>query len=597
MEDVVVRRRVGLMAAVAIVATVVAALYLWRFAGTHAGIDLVLGLVLGTVAVVHGLAFGDARTPLLVADSTGVRVRLGGGWSGIPWESVERVEVKRRGRVRDGHIRLVADAEVVLSTSGRRARAAARLNRLLYGAPLVTPYGLSTLVSVVDVAASMTRLADGRAEVTEAEQEPGETAATVELTTGTATQHQALHEPDLSGGPLVPASQATPRAATLERAVSGLRSRARRAEVTMPVHRQPAADGTLALSSEQQTEPLPELAQLRRRDDHEADRGAYGLDSGDADRPPEGNIALIIDATTDLSARAMRKVRQSGSAPTAPGVSEPDGSSDDLLQERARDDAQAEQSLEPAGLVIGHQLVQARTRLGLTVDELADRTRIRPYVIDHIEVDDFAPCGGDFYARGHLRMLARVLGLEADPLLTTYDEQFAVSPVNPRQVFEVERASGTSGIVRGSASGSSWGALIAAVLVLLLMWGVARYFTHDPHVVPNSFPQAQTSAGLGSTGIGSELNATPVDTQVKVRAVGGSSQVVVRDASGKTLFRGRLTDGHAKAVVGVAPLQVTVGNGGVIRLTAHGRHLGLMGSSGVAAHATVRAARTPSSTH
>ena len=55
----------------------------------------------------------------------------------------------------------------------------------------------------------------------------------------------------------------------------------------------------------------------------------------------------------------------------------------------------------------------ARTRIGLTVDQLAERTRIRPHVIESIEVDDFAPCGGDFYARGHLRTLARVLGIDA----------------------------------------------------------------------------------------------------------------------------------------------------------------------------------------
>ena len=68
-------------------------------------------------------------------------------------------------------------------------------------------------------------------------------------------------------------------------------------------------------------------------------------------------------------------------------------------------------AVEPADdPVIGPELAAARTRLGLSVDQLAERTRIRPHVIESIEVDDFAPCGGDFYARGHLRTLARVLG-------------------------------------------------------------------------------------------------------------------------------------------------------------------------------------------
>ena len=70
-------------------------------------------------------------------------------------------------------------------------------------------------------------------------------------------------------------------------------------------------------------------------------------------------------------------------------------------------------SIEPAARPGDRpELAAARTRLGLTVDQLADRTRIRPHVIESIEVDDFAPCGGDFYARGHLRTLARVLGID-----------------------------------------------------------------------------------------------------------------------------------------------------------------------------------------
>ena len=65
-----------------------------------------------------------------------------------------------------------------------------------------------------------------------------------------------------------------------------------------------------------------------------------------------------------------------------------------------------------------------------------------PHVIEAIEVDDFAPCGGDFYARGHLRTLARVLGVDVAPLLETYDERYADAPIDPRRVFEAELATG-----------------------------------------------------------------------------------------------------------------------------------------------------------
>ena len=47
----------------------------------------------------------DARTPLLVADDLGVRIRLGNQWRGLPWDAVDRVVVQpRRGPFRDGRL-------------------------------------------------------------------------------------------------------------------------------------------------------------------------------------------------------------------------------------------------------------------------------------------------------------------------------------------------------------------------------------------------------------------------------------------------------------------------------------------------------------
>ncbi len=128
----------------------------------------------------------------------------------------------------------------------------------------------------------------------------------------------------------------------------------------------------------------------------------------------------------------------------------------------------AQPAAEP---VIGPQFAAARRRLGLTVDALAERTRIRPHVIEAIEVDDFSACGGDFYARGHLRTLARVLGLDVAPLLETYDDRYADAPIDPRRVFEAELAG--AGSIRATRGGPNWSVLVAAVMALILCWSVA----------------------------------------------------------------------------------------------------------------------------
>lgn len=74
---------------------------------------------------------------------------------------------------------------------------------------------------------------------------------------------------------------------------------------------------------------------------------------------------------------------------------------------------------------IGQSLSAARIAAGYTVADLSTRTRIRPKVLNGIEEEDFVPCGGDFYARGHIRSLCRVLGLDPEPLLAEFDREHA----------------------------------------------------------------------------------------------------------------------------------------------------------------------------
>jgi transcriptional regulator with XRE-family HTH domain len=70
---------------------------------------------------------------------------------------------------------------------------------------------------------------------------------------------------------------------------------------------------------------------------------------------------------------------------------------------------------------IGATLAKARRDAGLTVAEVSERTRIRETIIRGIEQDDYSACGGDFYARGHLRSIARVVGADAAALVGEYD--------------------------------------------------------------------------------------------------------------------------------------------------------------------------------
>jgi transcriptional regulator with XRE-family HTH domain len=70
---------------------------------------------------------------------------------------------------------------------------------------------------------------------------------------------------------------------------------------------------------------------------------------------------------------------------------------------------------------IGETLTRARQQAGLTVTQVSRQTRIRETIIRKIEQDDYSECGGDFYARGHIRAIAKAAGADPDPLIREYD--------------------------------------------------------------------------------------------------------------------------------------------------------------------------------
>lgn len=82
---------------------------------------------------------------------------------------------------------------------------------------------------------------------------------------------------------------------------------------------------------------------------------------------------------------------------------------------------------------IGEALAEAR-RAGLTITQVSQRTRIRETIICGIERDDYSACGGDFYARGHIRAIAHVVGADPGPLISEYDATRRAPPPSPLRI-------------------------------------------------------------------------------------------------------------------------------------------------------------------
>ncbi len=66
---------------------------------------------------------------------------------------------------------------------------------------------------------------------------------------------------------------------------------------------------------------------------------------------------------------------------------------------------------------IGQQLKQARTERHLTIETMAESTRIRTYYLEAMEADDFDSLPSPVQARAFLRIYTGALGLSLDDLI------------------------------------------------------------------------------------------------------------------------------------------------------------------------------------
>jgi cytoskeletal protein RodZ len=115
-------------------------------------------------------------------------------------------------------------------------------------------------------------------------------------------------------------------------------------------------------------------------------------------------------------------------------------------------------------MTIGETLAKTRRTAGLTVTQVSERTRIRAAIIQAIERDDYTPSGGDFYARGNIRDIARVVGTDPVPLIEEYDATVRA----PEEITAAEALEPTMPIRAVEPRRANWTAVLAVVLLAAL---------------------------------------------------------------------------------------------------------------------------------
>jgi cytoskeletal protein RodZ len=234
---------------------------------------------------------------------------------------------------------------------------------------------------------------------------------------------------------------------------------------------------------------------------------------------------------------------------------------------------------------IGRALQQARIAAGLTVDDVSSATRVRIAIVHAIESDDFAPCGGDVYARGHIRTLARAVHLDPDPLIAQYDADHGgrPAPTPAAPLFEAER-------IRPERRGPNWtAAMVAAIVAVVGFVGFTVFKGGSGSdagtqvaegAPPSKGTSSSPSAGTGKTTdpkpdpTESAIAAAPQDkVTVQVSAVDGRSWISAKDHNGRLLFDGLLKQGDSKTFQDSSRINLVLGDAGAIQLYVNGKKI------------------------
>ncbi|MER7741363.1 helix-turn-helix domain-containing protein [Streptomyces sp. NPDC096538] len=234
---------------------------------------------------------------------------------------------------------------------------------------------------------------------------------------------------------------------------------------------------------------------------------------------------------------------------------------------------------------VGRALQQARIAAGLTVDDVSTATRVRIAIVHAIERDDFAPCGGDVYARGHIRTLAKAVRLDPAPLLAQYEAEHGggrPAPTPAAPLFEAER-------IRPERRGPNWtAAMVAAIVVVIGFVGFTMVNGDDdggktdvagdtdPTTSPTPSPTTKTAKPVAPAPDPSDsaIAAAPQDkVTVKVVAADGPSWISAKDHNGKVLFAELLKQGEDKTFQDSTKIDLVLGDAGALDLFVNGEEI------------------------
>ena len=238
-------------------------------------------------------------------------------------------------------------------------------------------------------------------------------------------------------------------------------------------------------------------------------------------------------------------------------------------------------------MTTGSELRERRESAGLSIEELASLTSIRMGLITEMENNKFLHCGGDTYARGHLKNIALRLGLEPNHFVEMYNSEHSM---DQRAIHDLLSENNVAALPREEKTLSWKIPALISIAVLLVIASVQIVMSNQssevvaPVVKESAAPAPTESAAPAPTATATEKADSVTLTLSAIR--GNSFVNIVVD--GKSVLKGSIFQGDEKTFIGKSSISLYLSNPAGVDVSHNGKLLAPLGGQNQEVRRTFR---------
>jgi len=240
---------------------------------------------------------------------------------------------------------------------------------------------------------------------------------------------------------------------------------------------------------------------------------------------------------------------------------------------------------------LGALIAKSRTDARLSIEDLAKVTNIPTTLLRDMENDNFAKCGGETYARGHLRNIAAKVGVDERVFLDLFETE-VTAPVKPiRELLNENNVT----MPYQEPKRISWKVLAAGSAAALFLFAGAQIIfsnTDTGNDPENIVTTSATPTNLAAESVTPSTAASPViagGVNVELVASRGTTWLYATNENGKVLFSGQIRKGTSKTFSEAKQVNLRVGNAGGVDISVNGKDVGSIGANREVANLTYNA--------